>query len=249
MPKPRINIAAINAVLRNRRSSDDKSRKAALSGQDGASGGLPSARPEERASGASEINVFDGIDEAELLAADSWLPYQANVRWFYSLKAVQWVVALLIMSNFLINIIEKEVDPLGRHNEVEGTFDNIYMFFNIVFLLELLINMYAHGLRFWISGWNLFDLVVVTIGVISMFHIKALQSIVVLRTVRAFRVFRLFKRVESLHKIIVALGHALPGVANALVVLLLVMCIYAIVGVEVSRATALPPAAALRGRV
>ena len=30
MPKPRINIAAINAVLRNRRSSDDKSRKAAL---------------------------------------------------------------------------------------------------------------------------------------------------------------------------------------------------------------------------
>ena len=40
MPKPRINIAAINAVLRNRRSSDDaKSRKAALSGQDGASGG------------------------------------------------------------------------------------------------------------------------------------------------------------------------------------------------------------------
>ena len=39
MPKPRINIAAINAVLRNRRSSDDaKSRKAALSGQDGASG-------------------------------------------------------------------------------------------------------------------------------------------------------------------------------------------------------------------
>ena len=183
MPKPRINIAAINAVLRNRRSSDDaKSRKAALSGQD--------------------------------------------------------------MSNFLINIIEKEVDPLGRHNEVEGTFDNIYMFFNIVFLLELLVNMYAHGLRFWISGWNLFDLVVVTIGVISMFHIKALQSIVVLRTVRAFRVFRLFKRVESLHKIIVALGHALPGVANALVVLLLVMCIYA-----VSRATALPPAAALRGRV
>ena len=55
MPKPRINIAAINAVLRNRRSSDDaKSLKAALSGQDGASGGLPSVRTEERASGASE---------------------------------------------------------------------------------------------------------------------------------------------------------------------------------------------------
>ena len=53
-----------------------------------------------------------------------------------------------------------------------------------------------------------------------------------LRMLRAFRVFRLFKRIKSLNKIIVALGRAVPGIINAAVVQTLVMCIYAIVGVE-----------------
>jgi hypothetical protein len=49
--------------------------------------------------------------------------------------------------------------------------------------------------------------------------------------VRAFRVFRLFKRVESLRKIVEALEGAIPGVSHACVILLLVMSIYAILGV------------------
>ena len=53
-----------------------------------------------------------------------------------------------------------------------------------------------------------------------------------LRNFRAFRVFRLFKRVESLNKIIVSLGRAVPGVLNAFLVMTIVMCIYAILGVE-----------------
>lgn len=51
-----------------------------------------------------------------------------------------------------------------------------------------------------------------------------------LRMMRAFRVFRLFKRVKSLNKIVVSLGKAMPGVMNAFFILLLVMCIYAILG-------------------
>ena len=53
-----------------------------------------------------------------------------------------------------------------------------------------------------------------------------------LRLMRAFRVFRLFKRVKSLNKIIVSLGKAIPGVMNAFLIMLIVMCIYAILGVE-----------------
>merc|ERR1719152_19430 len=49
---------------------------------------------------------------------------------------------------------------------------------------------------------------------------------------RAFRVFRLFKRVKSLNKILVSLARAIPGVCNAFLIMLIVMCIYAILGVE-----------------
>ena len=49
---------------------------------------------------------------------------------------------------------------------------------------------------------------------------------------RAFRILRLFRRIESLNKIIVSLAKALPGLLNAGVVMLLVMCIYAILAVD-----------------
>jgi hypothetical protein len=54
-----------------------------------------------------------------------------------------------------------------------------------------------------------------------------------LRNLRAFRVFRLFKRIKSLNKILQALARAVPGVVNAFAVLLLVMSVYAILGVEI----------------
>ena len=55
-------------------------------------------------------------------------------------------------------------------------------------------------------------------------------QLTLIRNLRAFRIFRLFKRVKSLNKIIVALFKAVPGVVNAFVIMMIVMCIYAILG-------------------
>ena len=67
--------------------------------------------------------------------------------------------------------------------------------------------------HFWTGrsmSWNLFDLVVVTIGLLGYVEMMlpvALPSwLKKLRLMRAFRVFRLFKRVKSLNKIIVSLA-------------------------------------------
>ena len=53
-----------------------------------------------------------------------------------------------------------------------------------------------------------------------------------LKTLRAFRVFRLFKRVPALNKIINSLLRSIPGVMNAFIIMVIVMSIYAIIGVE-----------------
>ena len=50
---------------------------------------------------------------------------------------------------------------------------------------------------------------------------------------RAFRVFRLFKRIKSLNRIIVSLVSAVPGLINAAFVMIIFMCIYAIVAVDI----------------
>eukprot|EP00435_Cladocopium_sp_Y103_P007163 s104_g2.t1 len=125
----------------------------------------------------------------------------------------------------------KWIDPEGdQHPGVWLGFD---IFFNVSFTIELMWNMYSFWLcRFWKSAWNIFDVVVVTIGLMNYVLPDLPGPLGLLRMMRAFRVFRLFKRVESLRKIMQSLSKAVPGVANAFFIQVLVMSIYAILGVE-----------------
>jgi len=159
------------------------------------------------------------------------LPGQDSVEKFYNSTHIQIGVAILIGANFLTNIIEKEIDAHGdKHNEIFAVFG---AFYNIAFTVELIMNLYAHWWKpFWKSNWNIFDVIVVTIGIVNMMNLPLPPSFGMLRMMRAFRVFRLFKRVHSLNKIIVAIMHAVPGVANAFLILAIVMSIYAILAVE-----------------
>merc|ERR1712137_1009830 len=84
------------------------------------------------------------------------------------------------------------------------------------------------------SGWNVFDTIIVTVGVLTMVNVLS-PPLDKLKLMRALRVFRLFKRIESLNNIIVALLKSIPGVVNAFVVMIVFYCIYAILAVELFR--------------
>ena len=109
-------------------------------------------------------------------------------------------------------------------------------FFFWAFLIELSMNYYRYAdyrlNEFWKDGWNCFDSFIVGVTVLFKMPFDLPVYLKYLRLLRAFRVFRLFKRIKSLNKIIVSLGKAVPGVSNAFLILLLVMAIYAILGVE-----------------
>lgn len=147
------------------------------------------------------------------------------------------LVAALILGNFFVNITEKEIDPfpahLQRYGQVWEDFDKA---FNIIFLFELLLNAWSCGgpyRKFWSSGWNNFDFLVVAVGILLMSGaIPSDSPLSNLKMMRAFRVFRLFKRIKSLNKVIMALLKAIPGVSNAFVIMVIIMMIYAILAVE-----------------
>jgi hypothetical protein len=159
------------------------------------------------------------------------LPHQEAVEVFYNSNPVQILVAIIIGLNFATNIIEKQIDPFGdTYSEVFTIFEFAY---NLLFTIELGVNLYGHWCcPFFRSGWNIFDFVVVSIGIINTLKLPLPKAFSMLRMMRAFRVFRLFKRVRSLNKIIVAIAHAVPGVLNAFLILAIVMSIYAILAVE-----------------
>lgn len=176
------------------------------------------------------------LEAVEVKAAESpvvqgFFSRQDVARQYYHRTCTQVGVAILIGTNFLANILQKEIDPDDDQYPVFFAF--LEDFFNILFLSELLLNMYGHWwYQFWRDAWNWFDFVVVSIGIILMMRLPLPSAFNLLRTMRAFRVFRLFKRVKSLNKIVVAIFLSIPGVANAFLILAIVVAIYAILGVE-----------------
>ena len=161
------------------------------------------------------------------------LPYQQHVKEFYTSTNLQVLVAVIITANFVVTIVEREIDPYAKdHQQHAGLWRALSNMFNCLFLVELIINFYGHYfLEFWKNSWNVFDFIVVVIGMLDMAETE-LGPFKQLKILRAFRVFRLFKRVQSLNKIIVSLVRAIPSVFSAFVILFIFMSIYAILATE-----------------
>jgi len=175
----------------------------------------------------------EGAQQAES-PPDTCYPHQLSVYRLYNTMVVQGLVACIIVANFLVTIAEKEWDPYKPEMQrYRDTWRACEYTFNSLFAVELVLNMAGSGVGsfFWKNPWNVFDFVVVVVGILTMSG--ALEGpLENLRMLRFFRVFRLFKRVESLNKIVTALLKAIPGVLNAFLIMLIVMCIYAIFAVE-----------------
>lgn len=87
-----------------------------------------------------------------------------------------------------------------------------------IFVVELTLRLYAQGLRFFRSGWNVFDFLIVGISLLP-----ATGSFSVLRALRILRVLRVISVTPSLRRVVDGLGRALPGMGS---VFLLIMIIY-----------------------
>jgi hypothetical protein len=174
--------------------------------------------------------------EGHLIERES-LPHQRAVNRFYESRSVVLLVAALILANFIVNIIEAEVDPGVLGVKLHGRlWDGLDAAFNIVFLLELLVNMYRYGgprWQFWVVPWNVFDTIIVTVGVILILAGDAASpQLKKLKLLRAFRVIRALKRVESLNHIVTNLMRAMPAVLNSFLLMLIVFSMYAVLGVD-----------------
>ena len=182
-----------------------------------------------------------GIDEVHKWLADrgavEWLPYRKGVKQFYQGRLTQMVVSVVILFNFVSNIVQKEIDPYAPEaQQYAQTWQNIDDVCAILFMVELVINLYGSFFRpFFRSAWNWLDLLVVILGICSLARIREVSEFRIVRVIRTFRVARIFKRFESLNKILTSLFFAVPGVLNALAITLIVMSIYAVVAVDLFR--------------
>ena len=160
----------------------------------------PSRRMGAAASATIAVPAKAVAPVVEKLCRPKQLPYQSSVLAFYTHPACVGFVAFIIIANFVVNILEKEIDPHGV--VMPSLWKDLDLVFNWIFLFELVFNMYSVGgpfATFWNSGWNCFDTFIVSVGLLFMLQLIPEGSpLSKLKLLRAFRIFRIFKRIKSL---------------------------------------------------
>lgn len=92
-----------------------------------------------------------------------------------------------------------------------------------IFVVEMLMKMYAYGPKFFKSGWNIFDLTVVTVSLIPI-----ASNLIVMRTFRLFRLLHCVhrcKNMQSITNIMIAIVPSFLAMSAVLGVFLYVFAI------------------------
>ena len=144
-----------------------------------------------------------------------------------------FILAVIVLNAIIMGIMTAQNLPVGIQQAMT-ILDAICLW---IFIAELLIKLVVYRLRFFCSGWNLFDLAVVslslfpTFGFFSIFRIfrifRVLRSLKALKTLRAFR---MVSGLKNLRIIVDAIGSSVPGICWSGMLLLLVYYIFSIMG-------------------
>jgi voltage-gated sodium channel len=130
----------------------------------------------------------------------------------------------LIIGVILLNGIVLGLETSGRvmslADEALILLDQICL---AVFVVELVLKLVAWGPRFFRSGWNLFDFVVVGISLLP-----ATGDLSILRALRVLRVLRLVSVMPDMRRIVQALLQAIPGMASIAALLALVYYVFGV---------------------
>ena len=89
-----------------------------------------------------------------------------------------------------------------------------------IFVVEILLKLYAHCARFFRSGWNIFDFTIVLIALVP-----SGQGLSVLRALRILRVLRVISVAPSLRRVVEGFVTALPGMGSVFLLMAIIFYI------------------------
>jgi voltage-gated sodium channel len=138
-------------------------------------------------------------------------PWRVKIARRVEAPLVQRIIVVLILVNAVVLGLETSPEMMAR---MGGALVAVDRFCLLVFLAELLIKLVVYRSRFWRSGWNIFDFLVVAVAIVP-----GAGPWAVLRSLRVLRVLRLLTVIPSLRKVVAAFLHSIPGLAGVVAVM------------------------------
>ncbi len=136
---------------------------------------------------------------------------------------VRSITGLIILNAITLGM-ETHAAIMASHGDLIHSFDKSVL---VIFTLELMLKLYAYRLSFFRSGWNNFDLTIISIA-----WMPATGALAILRALRILRVLRLLSVVPQMRKVVNAIGHSIPGMTSVISVLILVFYVAAVMATK-----------------
>jgi len=133
----------------------------------------------------------------------------------------RFIIALIVVNAVILGL-ETSQAVMTRFGDVLVALNTAILG---AFIIEIGLKLIAFGPRFFKSGWNVFDFLVVGISLVP-----TAGPLEILRALRVLRVLRLLSQVPKLRVIIESLLRALPGMGWTALLLLLVFYVFAVMG-------------------
>ncbi len=149
---------------------------------------------------------------------------QGKIKSFVeSLFFERFIVAIIILNAIVLGL-ETMPSAMGRFGGLLHALDNAAI---AIFVLEIILKLFAYRLRFFLNGWNVFDLAIVSVALIP-----ASQQFSVLRALRILRALRLVSVVPSMRKVVHGLLASIPSMGSVVVLLSLIFYIFAVMATQ-----------------
>ena len=133
-------------------------------------------------------------------------------------------ITTLILINAVTLGMETDEELVASYGGLLHLADRVIL---VIFTIELALKFYAYRVSFFRSGWNWFDLAIVTIA-----WLPTSGALTVLRALRILRVLRLISVVPQMRRVVAAIGHSIPGMVSVVGVLGLIFYVSAVLATK-----------------
>lgn len=131
-------------------------------------------------------------------------------------------VLIIIVLNAIVIGVDISLPKDSLYHTILNDLDKL---FSYLFLLELLLRIYTYRFRFFRSGWNLFDFIII----VSSTIVLESQIFSVFRAFRIIEVLRLISIIPKMRMVSQALFKTLPSMLGICVILLNLYYVYAVI--------------------
>ncbi|MBT8155472.1 ion transporter [Epibacterium ulvae] len=143
-----------------------------------------------------------------------------RVRAFVETDKVGNAILAIIIFNAIMLGLSTSAHVMAVAGGFISVLDDIVL---AIFVIELLLKLYAYGFRFFTSAWNIFDLVVVGLGLLP-----DRQGLSALRGLRVIRAMRLLSVIPQMRAVVQALLDALPGMGAVIIMISIVFYVFGV---------------------